>query len=69
MPLPSWMSWALPIVVVGCGFTAETAAKCRMKNPDTMISGILLTNRESAIKVVGTLYNFFAARSGRRERG
>lgn len=48
------MSWALPIVVVGCGFTAETAAKCRMKNPDTMISGILLTNRESAIKVVGT---------------
>lgn len=28
-------------------------AKCRMKNPDVSIAGILLTDSESAIKVVG----------------
>lgn len=38
------LSWALP---------GDAHAKCRMKNPDVSVSGVLLTDSESAIKVVG----------------
>ena len=41
------------IVVCGC-LAGEAHAKCRMKGPDVSIDGIVLTDRESAIKVVGT---------------
>lgn len=36
--------WALP---------QEAQAKCRMKSPDTSISGLTLTDRDSAIRIVG----------------
>ncbi len=36
--------WLLP---------CEAHAKCRMKHPDTSIAGVLLTDSESAVKVVG----------------
>jgi hypothetical protein len=54
MPLRSWMSCCVPVIAVVCGLAATAQAKCRMKTPDTEISGIVLTDRESAIKVVGS---------------
>lgn len=41
------------MLVASLCLATAAEAKCRMKNPDTSISGIVLTNRESAIKVVG----------------
>lgn len=35
------------------GLAGDALAKCRMKNPDTTISGMTLTNRESILKVIG----------------
>ncbi len=43
------------LLVLVCGlFPGGALAKCRMKNPDLSISGIMLTDSDSAIKVVGT---------------
>lgn len=53
MPLRSWMSCRVLIIVVSWSLAATAEAKCRMKNPDTSISGIVLTDRESAIQVAG----------------
>lgn len=44
--------FALLAVVAGT-FSAEVRAQCRMNSPDTVISGITLTDSASAIKVVG----------------
>jgi hypothetical protein len=43
----------LLIALAWCWLSSGAYAKCRMKNPDVSIAGILLTDRESAIKVVG----------------
>lgn len=43
------------LLALGCVLlSGGAAAKCRMKTPDTAISGITLTDRDSAIKVVGS---------------
>ncbi len=44
----------LLIALAWCWLSSGAYAKCRMKNPDVSIAGILLTDSESAIKVVGT---------------
>lgn len=53
MPFCSWIRCCLPIILVLCSFPGGALAKCRMKHPDVSISGILLTDRESALAVVG----------------
>jgi hypothetical protein len=35
-------------------FPGAAYSKCRMKNPDVSISGIKLTNRDSAVAIVGS---------------
>ena len=44
--------FALLALVVG-DISGEARAQCRMKSPDTVISGITLTDSESAVRVVG----------------
>jgi hypothetical protein len=42
------------VLVCACAVFADGAhAKCRMKNPDTTIAGITLTDSDTALKVVG----------------
>jgi len=42
------------LVAFACwGVSSGAHAKCRMKNPDVSIAGIVLTDSESAIKIVG----------------
>lgn len=44
---------AISIALAWAVVSEPAQAKCRMKNPDTSISDIVLTDSESAIKVVG----------------
>lgn len=39
--------------LIALGLAGPALAKCRMKSPDTMISGMTLTDRESIVRVVG----------------
>ena len=41
------------LALVAPGLSGEARAQCRMKSPDTTISGITLTDSESAVRVVG----------------
>ena len=52
MPFRLWSSVPIALVLVLLPGAAE--AKCRMKSPDVSIAGITLTDRESAVKVVGS---------------
>lgn len=39
--------------LLSLGFAAPALAKCRMKNPDTEINGMTLTDSESIVRVIG----------------
>jgi hypothetical protein len=54
MPCRWRISSAVVTAIAFCTFCASANAKCRMKNPDVSISGITLTDSDSAIKVVGS---------------
>lgn len=53
MPFRSRISLWLLAAALCMPCAAGGAAKCRMKSPDVTISGITLTDSESAVKVVG----------------
>ncbi|MCC7251511.1 hypothetical protein [Hyphomicrobium sp.] len=54
MPFRWTFRFVVPMAAVACLFlSGEAYAKCRMKGPDISIAGIALTDRESAVKVVG----------------
>jgi hypothetical protein len=53
MPLRMGLGTLLLAVSAWLALTGDAASKCRMKSPDLSISGIALTDVDSAIKVVG----------------
>lgn len=54
MPFRSWISRCVLVLIVSGALAAAAEARCRMKAPDTSISDIVLTDRESAKRVVGS---------------
>lgn len=54
MPFRLWIRCCVPVILALWSLSGEAEAKCRIKDPDVSISGITLTDSESAVKVVGT---------------
>lgn len=54
MSIRLWIGCCVLGAALSASLGAGAEAKCRMKSPDTTISGIVLTDRESAVKVVGS---------------